>query len=404
MAKSLTILPWTIAIGASIAAGSPLAAQSSPAPPTTNTVPPDAVGPAQLRDFSLNGTVTQRAEPPPPAASQRPPATRPAPRAPQPRAQAPTEPPAAEERPAQRELPPSSPRATDPSRPPPALPSGGETSSVPAVVPGPSPATVASEVPSDTPPQVPDEPSRWPWLLALVAALAGAYFLWQRRSRPVGGIAYPATPSAPPAPLPVPRRSPAEKPVAEKRAPEPASNPEPPIAGGIVARGLKPSLSFELEPIRVDTDGSGAAALLCDVVVRNNGSAPARDVLVETQMFNAGPRQDEDIGRFFREPNREGPRIAVIPPMDKVVIKSRIGMTAEQLVPVEVEGRKLLVPLIAFNALYRWSGGEEQESASFLIGRGERDNGKMAPFRLDSGPRSYGGLGVRVHSLGLERA
>ena len=50
-----------------------------------------------------------------------------------------------------------------------------------------------------------------------------------------------------------------------------------------------------------------------------------------------------------------------------------------------VEGRKLFVPLIAFNALYRWSGGERPDSASFLVGRGDAEGGKMAPFRLDLG-------------------
>ena len=71
------------------------------------------------------------------------------------------------------------------------------------------------------------------------------------------------------------------------------------------------------------------------------------------------------------------------------------------MVPVEVDGRALFVPLVAFNALYRWSGGEEQASVSFLVGRGDDDSAKMAPFRLDQGARNWTGLGARVHSTGL---
>jgi len=63
----------------------------------------------------------------------------------------------------------------------------------------------------------------------------------------------------------------------------------------------------------------------------------------------------------------------------------------------------LLVPLIAINAVYRWSGGELKDSSSFLVGRGEADEGKLAPFRLDRGARSWSGLAARLHSSGLQR-
>src|SRR5512147_182034 len=54
------------------------ATDNSPAPPTIALPAPsseDAVGPAQLKDFSINGTVTRRADTAEPAASQ--PAARP---------------------------------------------------------------------------------------------------------------------------------------------------------------------------------------------------------------------------------------------------------------------------------------------------------------------------------------
>ena len=34
----------------------------------------------------------------------------------------------------------------------------------------------------------------------------------------------------------------------------------------------------------------------------NSGNAPARDVLVEASVFNAGPTQEQDIGAFFAQP------------------------------------------------------------------------------------------------------
>jgi hypothetical protein len=67
----------------------------------------------------------------------------------------------------------------------------------------------------------------------------------------------------------------------------------------------------------------------------------------------------------------------------------------------EVEGRTLFVPLVAFNVLY--SGGM-QTSASFLVGRGTEEDEKLAPFRLDLGPRIFRGLSARPHSMGLSKA
>jgi hypothetical protein len=58
------------------------------------------------------------------------------------------------------------------------------------------------------------------------------------------------------------------------------------------------------------------------------------------------------------------------------------------------------VPLIAMNALYRWSGGEGQTSVSYLLGRDIKGE-KMAPFRLDLGPRLFRGVGARALPSGL---
>ena len=135
----------------------------------------------------------------------------------------------------------------------------------------------------------------------------------------------------------------------------------------------------------------------------NNGSAPARDVLIESQLINAGPNQDEEIGRFFRQPAGQGERLPVIPPMGRISIKTRLSIAGDKLRPIAIDGRELFVPLVAFNAVYRWSGGEEQDSASFLVGRGKDGDAKMAPFRLDQGPKSWTGLGARPHSMGLQR-
>ena len=70
----------------------------------------------------------------------------------------------------------------------------------------------------------------------------------------------------------------------------------------------------------------------------------------------------------------------------------------EQLLrEIEVQGRKLFIPTIAFNVYYEWGNGKKgRTSISFLVGREpEAPSTKMGPFRLDQGPRIYRQLGHR---------
>ena len=107
--------------------------------------------------------------------------------------------------------------------------------------------------------------------------------------------------------------------------------------------------------------------------------------------------------RFFIQPAGSGERVAVIPPMaTRRAQAARLGAGA-QLAPLVVEGRKLLVPLVAINALYRWSGGEVTEFVELPRRPRRCRGGKLAPFRLDLGARSWSGLAARPHSTGLQR-
>lgn len=135
----------------------------------------------------------------------------------------------------------------------------------------------------------------------------------------------------------------------------------------------------------------------------NSGSAPALDVLVEGAMFNAGPTQDQQIAAFFENPVGQGNRIPLIAPLQRLAVTSAVALSRDQFYPLEFDGRPLLVPLAAFNALYRWgSNSNGQTSASYLIGK--MTNGeKLAPFRLDLGPRVFRRLDTREHELRVRK-
>ena len=95
---------------------------------------------------------------------------------------------------------------------------------------------------------------------------------------------------------------------------------------------------------------------------------------------------------------------ALIAPLGRVSLKSVARLPLDQVHQFEAGGRKLFVPLIGFNILYRFGGTEGQASASFLVGRGNEEDEKLAPFRIDQGPKIFRGLSSRPHSIGMQNA
>ena len=418
VARNMIRFPgWgAIAVGCALAmaGASPLAAQSTTATDNSSIVAPpppaaaNVVGPRELQNFSLGGRTARPAEPvPAPAETTAPPpisqpvtsAARPSQAPPKPAPAAPSKSTLAEPQPKAAE-----PNASTVS----AQPSFAEpTPAAPVVL----PPSSAVSVP-DIQPQ-PDSAPRWPWWVAGLAAVAAlAWFGWRRRPVEQLAVRQPLQRATPPPAPPsdtINARIAATPPPSDTinarlpaaTAPRQPRSVHPALDGAIVSRGLRPQLAFEFKPIRVEIDATGGALLSFELTVINNGGAPARDLTIEAAMMNAGPSQDTEIAAFFRSPVARGDRIPLVPPMGRINVRSRVPLAPHQINPIEIEGRKLLVPLVAINALYRWSGGDGHQSASFLVGRGGEDGGKMGPFSLDRGPRAWAGLGARPHSAGL---
>lgn len=181
---------------------------------------------------------------------------------------------------------------------------------------------------------------------------------------------------------------------AVERVPEPVA-PSP----GIVSSRLRPWLDFEFNPTDAVIDDEKAVVHF-EVTVFNSGSAPARDVLIEAALFNAGPDQDQEISAFFANPVANGERVPLIAPLQRMAFRSTAMLNREQVRVFEAGDRKVFVPLIGFNALYRWSSGGGQTSSSYLLGRNTSGE-KMAPFILGDGARRFNGLGARPHTVGI---
>jgi hypothetical protein len=396
------VLRFTIAMfAAGLCFGPSLTlAQNAAQPATntpTNTPATDTIGPRDLQNFSLNGTVTRSADTPPSAPSTRA-QTRQSPAA----TVAPHETPQATQSRPQASASPS-PRAA----PPPAAnpgqsltadlpPTATTTATLPTTAPEPgfSPgsgsatATLAAV----------GKPSLWPWLsLAGVLGAGAAFLLWRRRSREAvaGGAEFDLRrqPDPQPQARPVPRPPPAAPPPP---APKPSALP-----AGIVSTRLRPWVEIAFAPLGCVVDDEKISVEF-DVQIVNSGSVPARDVLVEASMFNASATQEHDLGTFFSNPVGQGERIDRLPPLQSVTIRTTLVAPRANIQLFELAGRQVFVPLVAFNALYRWGGGRGQTSAGYLLGR-ETKSDKLGPLRADLGPRTFTGLGIKLLPTGLRK-
>ena len=371
-------------------------AQESAAPAPSSD---DAVGPAQLRDFNLNGTVIRRAEPVPERSEPAPERQRPSTSTARPTESAPIRPQATRQT-AEREPRPERqvPEAIEPRQAP-------DTAGSAALNRSPSPADALFSQPpmlpgaadsstSFAPAQAvagdDDGFSPLPWLIA-VLLLGGAAAFYFRRQR--SGLAFAGDAGvaelAPPEP--------------QRLQPKPAPAPAPPFAApvGLVSTRLRPELDLQFRPGSVAVEAD-RVTLEFEALVVNSGSGPARDVLVEAAMFNAGPEQDKEITAFFERPVGQGERVPMIGPLKSLGFRSAVNMPREHVRQFQAGERTVFVPLIAFNLLFRSSGGEGQRSVAYLIGR-DTKGARLAPFRLDQGPRIFTGLAARELDLRLSK-
>lgn len=394
----------------------PAAALAQETPPAGGAPAADSVGPRELQNFSLSGTVTRPSDQSVPvqATSQK--------RQPRSEAQSTSAPAQRLAAPTETAAKRSSPAASAPQRTESASSEPNRTrqprqqasepirqSSSPAVtvaLPKLGPASGASKAaatPASAPAFAPDPPttgtlapehklSLLPWLLAAIALGAGGAFLfWRNRQREAfAGPQFDLFT----APEPVPAPQPAPPP-----APTPAAPRSPPPIPGVVSTRLRPWIDIGFRPVRCVLEDNRVTVDF-EIELFNSGSAPARAVLVEAILINAGPRQDSEIASFFGNPVGEGERIVVIPPLKRVSLRTQVAAPREQIQAYELGGHQVFVPLIAFNALYRWSGGEGQTSASYLIGRDTKGE-KMGPFRLDLGPHIFRGVAARPLPAGV---
>lgn len=375
----------------------PLSASAQQTQPPPSDGP---IGPPQLRDFQLEPRqriVTQprpTPQPTPPAAQPEPAAERPADRAAQQpqRAEAPRPNPATPRSPAPTAAPtsgstpaPSPAPAAGTDVPAPLPSTDRSTSDLPAVTATPAPAPFADPVPAATDaasaplaPAESDGPPLWMILLGgLGLGVAGYALFMRRRTRQQ------ATPV-----MPAPALAATPQPQAP-RVPRP--DPVP-----------RPWLDIELTPERTTAD-PGESVVEFELRIHNKGGSTASNIRLQAKLFCSTPDQDKQIAAFHRMQPGEHRTLDVpdIPAGQELRLKGQVDIKGDQIKVLRVEDRLLFIPLVAVNAFYDWGSTRTgQTSKSFLVGRETAEaKDKMAPFRMDLGPRVYRTVGQRPYAV-----
>ena len=396
--------------------------------------PPDengTIGPRELQKFELPGTRTNPAYQTPDTPSDRTPATEPPKKVvteapapapePQPAAAAP-----AENRPAVRVTPPAPVTATRGD----ATPRPERTATVspaerePAAAPGTTPARPTIQQPSLQAPAPiipPSEPPAtapsasstgfsWSYLLFVLLGFLlaiGTMRVLQTRQKPWAALGRAARPRArPPAPEPAllldEPAPPISVPSPPKRAPRPSFAST--AMGDVVGVQIRPWLQLEFKPDRAAATLT-EAAVQYELAISNVGNAVARNVRIEARMFNAGAEQEREIKDFFASPVDEGrsAQVLAIPPRKGARLRNVVAMPKELVREINVQGRRLFIPLVAFNVVYEWGEGKSgQTSMSYLVGREpDTPSDRMGAFRLDLGPRVYRSVAQRPSEVAV---
>jgi hypothetical protein len=389
MGKALRIMLAASAATACL----PLAATAQQTQPPPSDGP---IGPPQLRDFQLEPRqriVTQPRPTPQPTPTQaqpepaaQPPAERNAQQ--QPRADAPRSAPATPRAPV-RSAPPAAGTAPAPS------PTPGAANDVPAALPAPAdlPSAGAAPAPAPSPLPVSAAPDGAPapvdpaqgdglplWMILLGGlglGVVGYALFTRRRAAQRRALA-----------LPAPAMAARPQPQAP-RVPRP--DPVP-----------RPWLDIELTPERTTADPDESTVEF-ELRIHNKGGSIAANIRLQAKLFCSTPDQDKQIAGFHRMQPGEHRTLDIpdIPAGQELRLKGRVDIQRDQIKVLRVDGRLLFIPLVAVNAFYGWGSGRTgQTSKSFLVGRETAEaTDKMAPFRMDLGPRVYRTVGQRPYAV-----
>ena len=228
------------------------------------------------------------------------------------------------------------------------------------------------------------------------SALGGGFLFWRNRSRAAlaGGPQVDAFSAPEPAPAPRPAPVPRAR-AAPPKAPAPdglAASSRPASGRGSISASTRSAAS--LEERQADHRVRARAVQFRQ---RAGSRRAGRSEPVQCRA-DAGQRHRRLLRQTRSAPATALPRS---PPLKRVCAQDAgRDRAASSIQAYEVGGRAGVHAVDRLQRALRWSGGEGQTSVSYLLGRDTKSE-KMAPFRLDLGPRVFRGVAARPLPTGV---
>ncbi|MEP2103669.1 MAG: hypothetical protein ABJP02_16180 [Parasphingorhabdus sp.] len=179
-------------------------------------------------------------------------------------------------------------------------------------------------------------------------------------------------------------------------APKPSAKP-----AGIQPIAPKPDpIPSRTDSLQIDFIANGASSTLLNAVLNytialtNQSAQPLRDIRLSGAMMQANSDNARNEGIEAGEILHEIESLAA---GETVSLTGDIRLPLNAIRPITFKSQALFIPLARFGVAYTDPNGIEcQQAASFIIGREyEPRRPKMAPFRLDLGPRIFTPVGQR---------
>lgn len=366
---SMRLLPFALAALATSAA-----AQVAPGPAATPTpsatIPPEASAVPPPLSVTLPTPVAAPTPSVRPAPAATVPVSRPTPRAePSPRP---------EVTPTPRLDPTPTPSATPTSR---ATPTPAEPAPSPSATAVSPPPVLAGAQPAEALPIPPQRGSAWslPTVGGLLVAVALVALVVRRRRR---------------------RGDPVPDAVEPVVGPDPALRPTP-----VAAPSSAPArawLAIEVRPRRAGVNLL-TATLDTEVVVRNEGEAPAQDVRVALHLLSARAGQEAELAQVFEAAGRPITAPFALEPGEERVSSGIATLPRGEIAMLTAGDRPMFVPLAAVSVRYRSGDIEGVTAGAFAIGIEREGATKLAPFRLDQPSQMHDRVGVRPHAPAIRR-
>lgn len=191
--------------------------------------------------------------------------------------------------------------------------------------------------------------------------------------------------------------------------PSPAAKPSLPSVPKLVAHDPTPvqtdraRVTMALHPRRAGLNLL-SATVEAELLLRNEGTAPAAAIRVGALLMGAAAGPPGDVGPLFAQPvGRPVTPPFGLAPGEERRVRLVVALPRADILPLEAGGRAMFVPVVAVNVWYEAGEVQGQTAQAFAVGVERVDSAKLAPLWLDQPARMFDAIGVRAYAAGVVR-